>query len=426
MGGTEKVTAKSLSISKQMVWNAFKLVRANGGSAGVDAQSISMFEADLENNLYKLWNRMASGSYLPPPVKRVEIPKPDGGVRPLGIPTVADRIAQMVVKMALEPTVEPLFHVDSYGYRPKKSAIEAVGVARQRCWRHNFVLDVDIKGFFDNIDHELLMKAVRKHAREPWIILYITRWLTAPVQLPSGQLEKRDKGTPQGGVISPLLANLYLHYAFDLWMNRNYPSVPFERYADDIVVHLKDEALAKRLLEHLKQRLAECRLELHPTKTKIVYCKDSDRTQEYDHISVEFLGYEFRPRGARNRHGKLFCNFLPAASRSALKKMRKTVWAWRLKWCTEKNLEDLSRMFDPIIRGWTQYYGKYYPSALFRVSTQINLHLAKWLANKYKNYRRKPRRAMHALGKMARLNSKLFAHWHMLGTLPAIGARRAG
>ena len=416
---------KSLSITKQMIWDAYKLVRASGGSAGIDGQSIAMFEDELKNNLYKLWNRMSSGSYFPPPVKRVEIPKADGGVRPLGIPTVADRIAQMVVKMTLEPAVEPIFHNDSYGYRPRKSALDAVGMARQRCWRHNFVLDVDIKGFFDNLDHELLMKAVRKHAREPWIVLYITRWLKAPVQLSDGQLEKRDRGTPQGGVISPLLANLYLHYAFDLWMKRQYPNVPFERYADDIVIHLKDEESAERLQGHLKSRLRECKLELHPEKTKIVYCKDADRTEEYPCTSFDFLGYEFRPRGSKSKYGKLFCNFLPGASQSALKKMRKTVWAWRLKWCTEKSLEDLSRMFNPIIRGWVQYYGKYYPSALFQLSTQINLHLAKWLANKYKTYRRKPRRSMHALGKTARRNLRLFAHWSVLGTLPAIGARRA-
>ena len=418
-------TTKSFDISKHAVLDAFKSVRAKGGSAGVDNQSIAEFESDLKNNLYKIWNRMSSGTYFPPAVKRVEIPKADGGVRALGIPTVADRIAQTVVKMVLEPEVELHFHEDSYGYRPNKSAHDAVGVARQRCWRNNFVLDVDIKGFFDNIDHELMMKAVRKHTTCKWVIMYIERWLKAQVQHEDGHLEDRDKGTPQGGVISPLLANLYLHYAFDLWMKRQYPEISFERYADDIVIHLKSEKQAKMLKEQLENRLKQCRLELHPTKTKIVYCKDADRTADYPNISFTFLGFEFRPRGAKNKYGKLFCNFLPAVSRAALTRMKRTVRAWRLKWCTEKSLEDLSRMFNPIARGWIQYYSKYYKSALFPLSEQINRHLVKWVANKYKNYKRKQRRAMHALGRTARVKTGLFAHWSILGSLPADGTWRA-
>lgn len=416
---------KPFMISKQMVWEAYKRVRERKGSAGVDEQSIADFEKDVKNNLYKLWNRLSSGSYFPPAVKRVEIPKADGGVRPLGIPTVSDRIAQMVVKIAFEPEVEPHFHEDSYGYRPNKSAHQAIGVARQRCWRSDFVLDVDIKGFFDNIDHELLMKAVRKHTTCKWVILYIERWLKAPVQHKDGSIEQRDKGTPQGGVISPLLANLYLHYAFDQWMKKQFPNIPFERYADDIVIHTKSEAQAIMLKDHLTVRLQQCKLELHPEKTKIVYCKDADRTAEYPNISFVFLGFEFRPRSAKNKHGKLFCNFLPAVSRKALTGMKRTVRAWRLKWCCEKSLEDLSHMFNPIARGWIQYYSKYYKSALFPLAEHINQHLGKWVANKYKNYRRKQRRAAHALGKVARKKTNLFAHWSMLGYLPADGTRRA-
>lgn len=418
-------TTKSFAISKQMVWDAYKRIRARGGAAGVDEQSISEFEKDLENNLYKLWNRMTSGAYFPPAVKRVDIPKADGGTRTLGIPTVSDRIAQMIVKIAFEPEVEPHFHEDSYGYRPNKSAHQAVGIARQRCWRNDFVLDVDIKGFFDNIDHELLMKAVRKHTSCKWIILYIERWLKAPIRHEDGSDEQRNKGTPQGGVISPLLANLYLHYAFDRWMATHYPSIPFERYADDMVIHLKSEAQATLLKRKLTERLRQCKLELNPAKTKIVYCKDEDRTAEYPNISFVFLGFEFRPRGAKNKHGKLFCNFLPAVSSSALTKMKRTVRAWRLKWCTEKSLEDLSRMFNPIARGWIQYYSKYYKSALFPLAEHINQHLAKWVEKKYKTFRRKPRRARHALGKIARQKTDLFAHWSILGYLPADGTRRA-
>jgi group II intron reverse transcriptase/maturase len=425
MGGALKMTTKSFAISKAMVWQAYKRVRAKGGAAGIDDQSIEAFEMDLKNNLYKLWNRMASGSYFPPAVKRVEIPKADGGKRPLGIPTVSDRIAQMVVKEAFEPEVEKYFHEDSYGYRPEKTAYQAVGVARQRCWRNDFVLDVDIKGFFDTIDHEMLMKAVRKHSECKWVILYIERWLKAPVKREDGQLENRDKGTPQGGVISPLLANLYLHYVFDIWMNKYYPGIQFERYADDIVIHMKNEGQAKIFRKCLEERFAKCKLVLHPEKTKIVYCKDDDRTAKYPNTSFTFLGYEFRPRGAKNKYGKLFCNFLPAVSRRALTRMKRTVRAWKLQRGTEKSLEDLSRMFNPIVRGWIQYYGKYYKSALFPLADQINRRLAKWVENKYKKFRRRPKQAKYTLGRMARNKKGLFAHWSILGYLPADGTKRA-
>lgn len=419
------MATKSLPITKMMVWNAFKRIKANGGSAGVDGQSIEEFERDLKNNLYKLWNRMASGSYFPPAVKRVEIPKAAGGVRPLGIPTVADRIAQMVVKMVLEITVEPYFHPDSYGYRPHKSAHQAIGMARQRCWEYRFVLDVDIKGFFDNIDHELLMKAVRKHSKENWVAHYIERWLKAPVQLVDGTLESRDRGTPQGGVISPLLANLYLHYAFDLWMKRNYPRCPFERYADDIVIHLRSEKQAIMIREKLEERLRECKLELHPVKTKTVCCKKGKRRKDHLNIKFTFLGYEFKPRVAKRRDGKRFCSFLPGTSPSARKEMSRTIRAWKLKWRNEKSIEDLSRMFNPIVRGWVQYYSKYYKTSMKPIAIQINEHLVKWLANKYKNYRRSKLKAIYALGRLARQKTHLFAHWSVLGLLPTDGMKRA-
>jgi group II intron reverse transcriptase/maturase len=272
--------AKPFSITKRQVWEAYKRVKANRGGAGVDGQTLLEFEEDLENNLYKLWNRLSSGSYQPPPVKRVEIPKADGGIRPLGIPTVADRIAQMVVKQVLEPALEKQFHPDSYGYRPGKSAHQAIWRARKRCWDNDWVVDLDIKGFFDNLDQTLLMRAVRHHTQDNWVVLYIERWLKAPVQLPDGTRQERTKGTPQGGVISPLLANLYLHYAFDLWMQRSYPSIRFERYADDAVCHCRTQAEAEHLKEALKRRFAECGLELHPEKTRVIYCKDDDRRED--------------------------------------------------------------------------------------------------------------------------------------------------
>ena len=269
--------AKPFSITRQEVWEAYKRVKANKGAAGVDEESITDFEKRLKKNLYKIWNRMTSGSYFPPPVRMVKIPKANGGERKLGIPTVSDRIAQMVVKRRMEPEVDPLFHSDSYGYRPWKSALEAVGQARQRCWRRDWVIDLDIKGFFDNIDHELLMRAVRKHAKEKWIGLYIERWLKVPEQDENGRLVPREKGTPQGGVVSPLLANLFLHYAFDRWITEKYPHVQFERYADDAIVHCRTESEAQELRTAIAARMEQCRLELHPQKTKIVYCKEDER-----------------------------------------------------------------------------------------------------------------------------------------------------
>ncbi len=279
---------KSFDISKQAVWASYQKVKSNQGAAGIDQCSIALFEQDLKNNLYKIWNRMSSGSYFPPPVMRVEIPKSNGEMRKLGIPTVADRIAQMVVKNHIEPDLEEIFHPDSYGYRPKRSAQQAVMLARKRCWKHDWVIDMDIKGFFDNIPHDLMMLAVRKHTEETWVLLYVERWLKAPVQLMDGTIEERTRGTPQGGVISPLLANLFLHYTFDHWMQSNYPSNPFERYADDSVVHCDSKAQAMALKSAIAERMEQCGLELHPQKTKIVYCKDASRTEEHDSIILFF------------------------------------------------------------------------------------------------------------------------------------------
>jgi RNA-directed DNA polymerase len=217
---------KPFTIPKRLVYDAWKAVKVNAGSAGVDKETIDDFEADLTNNLYRLWNRMSSGSYFPPPVKAVAIPKKNGGERILGVPTVADRVAQMVVKQVLEPNLEPIFLPDSYGYRPGKSALDAVAVTRKRCWQYDWVLEFDIKGLFDNIDHALLRKALEKHTDCEWVRLYIGRWLTAPLQRADGTLVERIKGTPQGGVVSPVLANLFLHYAFDAWMARTFPGIP--------------------------------------------------------------------------------------------------------------------------------------------------------------------------------------------------------
>ena len=374
--------AKPFSISKHAVVEAFKRVKNNKGAAGVDDQSIADFETDLKNNLYRVWNRMSSGSYFPPPVRRGEILKADGSKRPLRIPTVGDRIAQAVAKLYLEPKIEPFFHEDSYAYRPGKSAIDAVRVARQRCFRHAWVLDLDIKGFFDNIDHELLMRAVRKHTDCKWLLLYIERWLNAPVKLRNGELINRDKGTPQGSVISPLLANLFLHYVFDAWMRKYYPGIPFERYADDIVVQCRSERQALWIKDIIGRRMEECRLELHPDKTKIVYCKNADRRGEYPNQKFDFLGYEFRPRLARSRFGKCFVSFSPAIRPEAAKRIRGIIRGWKIQCMSDKTLEDLAFIFNPVIRGWINYYGSYYRSALYPIFDQLNNALKKWAMRK--------------------------------------------
>jgi group II intron reverse transcriptase/maturase len=405
--------AKPFCISKQEFVDAFKRVKSNRGAAGVDDQSIKEFEKDWKDNLYKLWNRMSSGSYFPPPVLRVEIPKGDGGMRPLGIPTVADRIAQTVVKARLEPELEKIFHVDSYGYRPGKSAIEAVGVARKRCWRYNWALDIDIKGFFDNIDHELLMRAVRKHTDSKWIRLYIERWLTAPVQTPDGALVESEKGTPQGGVISPLLANLFLHYAFDLWMQRHQPHIPFERYADDVVCHCVSKAQAEWLLASIERRLAECKLELNLQKTRIVYCKDDRRKGKYSRVKFDFLGFTFQPRLVEGPYTGVFVGFNPAISNKAIKAIRNEVRRWRLHLRTPQSLEDLSRIHNPIIQGWVNYYGSYFRSKLYEVFNPLNLALARWAMRKYKRLRGHQRQAGRWISAIRRRSPHLFAHWQL-------------
>lgn len=417
---------KQFDIPKQIVWEAYKRVKANKGAAGVDEMSITDFEENLKGNLYKVWNRMSSGSDFPQAVRVVEIPKGDAkiGTRKLGIPTVFDRIAQMVAKMYLEPEVEPKFHENSYGYRPHKSAHDAIGKARERCWRYNWVLDLDIQGFFDNLNRELLMRAVRKHTKCKWLLLSIERWLNAPIKTAEGELQSRDKGVPQGGVISPLLANLFLHYAFDLWVNKQFPANPFERYSDDCVAHCKTEAEAKEVWKAIDNRLLECGLKLHPNKTKIVYCKDDDRQSNYQHEKFDFLGYTFRARGSKNKYGKYFVNFSPAVSNNATTKMRQTMRKWNLHNRSDKELGDIARMINPILKGWINYYGKYYKSALCPTFQHINHTLSRWVEKKYKRLKHHNRRAKHWLGKIAKREPNLFAHWSF-GVKPAVGVIRA-
>lgn len=410
---------KPYDIPKRLVWDAFQQVKANGGSAGVDRESIEVFEKQLQNNLYRIWNRMASGAYFPPPVKAVDIPKKAGGIRTLGVPTVSDRVAQTVVKMVLEPRLERLFDPDSFGYRPGRSALDAVELTRRRCWWNDWVVEFDIKGLFDNIDHTLLLRALARHCDTAWVTLYIKRWLEAPLVKPNGTIVPRTRGTPQGGVVSPLLANLFLHYAFDTWMRREFPNVSFCRYADDAVIHCRTEKQAEYVLGRLGDRLRECLLELHPQKTKIVYCADVNRRLSYPNIQFTFLGYTFRPRKAVDKFGRVFVNFLPAVSRDALTHMRQRVRRWHIQLKNGHELEDLSKMFNPVLRGWQQYYGRFYPSGLKPLWQSFNDYLVRWLRRKRKRLAPGILRGIKALARLGQKSPNAFVHWQ-LGYCPKV------
>jgi RNA-directed DNA polymerase len=411
---------KPFVISKRLVWEAWRRVKANRGAEGIDEESIQAFEANLAGNLYKLWNRMSSGSYVPPPVRAVELPKKRGGSRVLGVPTVADRVAQTVAYLYLEPEVEPVFHPDSYGYRPGRSAHEALRVCRQRCWRYDWVLDLDLKSFFDSLDHSLVLKAVAHHTNLRWVLLYVERWLTAPLRLEDGALKPSDRGSPQGSAISPVLANIFLHYALDLWLGREYPDVPFERYADDVILHCKNKAQAQIVLEAIIARLAQVGLELNPDKTRIVYCKDSNRTGSHEHERFDFLGYTFRSRLARSRAGAKFVSFIPAVSDDAAKAIRHRVKRWRLHLWSDQDLADLADEINPTVRGWINYYGRFYRTELIRTLRRINVYLVRWAMRKYKRLRARPARASRFLAAIADREPGLFAHWEW-GALPAAG-----
>ena len=417
---------KPFVISKEVVWRAFKSVKANRGAPGIDDQSIADFEADLKANLYKLWNRMSSGSYFPQPVRAVPIPKRDGkGSRMLGVPTVADRIAQTVVAMCLEPEVEPVFHPDSYGYRPGRSALDALGVCRQRCWRTDWVIDLDIRSFFDSVDHDLVLKAVAAHTDQAWILLYVRRWLIAPLKHADGTVVPRDRGTPQGSAISPLLANLFMHYAFDAWMAGRFPTIRFERYCDDVILHCVSERQARFVKDSVARRLAGCRLEVHPDKTRIVYCKDSNRTGSNEHERFDYLGYTFRPRLAVSKTGARFVSFSPGVSRDAQRAMGVVIRAWRINRRSDRTLEEFAAIINPIVRGWLNYYGRFYRSQLKPVLRRINVYLVRWAMNKYKRLRGSPHRARQWLVGVFRRQPDLFEHWRA-GMAPVgwtVGAR---
>jgi RNA-directed DNA polymerase len=415
-----KSSAKPFEISKWEVWEAWGQVRSKKGAPGVDGCSIEDFEADLKNNLYKVWNRMSSGSYFPPPVRAVEIPKPHGGgTRVLGVPTVSDRVAQTVVARRLGVRVEAIFHADSYGYRPGRSPKDAVEVCKERCWRRNWVIDLDIQKFFDTVPWDLVVKAVEANTDLPWVVLYVKRWLQAPVQLPDGSLQVRDRGTPQGSSVSPVLANLFLHYAFDAWMAREFPGVQFERYSDDAVVHCVTERQARTVLAAIGARMKQVGLRLHPDKTRIVYCKDSNRRGSHEHTEFTFLGFTFRQRGARAKSGKMFSSFQPAICKSALNKINAEVRSWRLHRRTGQDLVNIARDINPVVRGWMEYYGAFYRSAMYPLLQRINAYLVRWIRKKYKRLMA-TKKAIQCWRGIVKRYPRGFAHWEWVSSVPAV------
>ena len=406
---------KTVPISRSMVWEAYKKVRSNHGSAGIDQVSMEEFDADRSKQLYKLWNRLASGSYYPPPVKEVEIPKGDGKVRKLGIPTISDRVAQMVIKEYLEPRFEQLFSPHSYGYRPGKNAHQALESVRENCRMMNWVIDLDIKGFFDNINHDKLMLAVVKHVPEKWCLMYIKRWLQMPILTKSGELvQKQGKGTPQGGVISPLLANLFLHYAMDKWLEQTHPTVRYERYADDAILHCKSNQQAKYVLRNLNKRMLSCGLELHSEKTKIVYCKDYRRQEDHPIVKFDFLGYSFQPRSTMSkRTGTLFLGFDCAISIKSKKRITDKMRELDIKHLSHKSIVGVAQYLEPFIRGWCNYYGKFRISALNPIFQLLRKHLVKWVRKRYKRYKTSLNKAYDWLKRVKEQFPYLFYQWKL-------------
>jgi group II intron reverse transcriptase/maturase len=404
---------KSIPITKRMIWESYKKVRKNKGAAGIDQETIEMYEERLEDNLYVLWNRMSSGSYFPPPVLEVEIPKDDGRKRKLGIPTVNDRVAQQVLKNYLEQRFEAEFSPQSYGYRPLKSAHQAVEQVRRNVWHYHWVIDMDISGFFDNMSHDLLQRALERHVQEKWAKMYITRWLQAPIEDRKGNKRSREgKGTPQGGVISPLLANLFLHYAFDKWLEITYPSLCFVRYADDIIVHCNSQAEAEEVLIAIKQRMGECKLELNEKKTRIVYCKKDHRKDKFKTVQFDFLGFSFQPRSASNHDKELFLSYDCAISRKSENKIVEVFRKLKFHRWTSFDLSRIAQVLNPKIRGWINYFGKFKMPKLSRIFMILNERLVRWAVNKFRRFRHSFAKAGRWLRTLAVCYPGLFVHWH--------------
>ena len=408
-----KEKARPLPITGEMVQSAFKKVKSNKGSAGIDKVSISDFKENLSDNLYKIWNRMSSGSYFPPAVKEQEIKKDNGKLRKLGIPTVGDRIAQQVVKDYLEPRLEEVFHNSSYGYRPNKSAHQALAEVSENVRNYSWVIDLDITAFFDNVNHQKMMLALDRHVEEKWIKMYVKRWLEAPVATANGELiAKEGKGTPQGGVISPLLANLYLHYSFDKWMEKNYSEIPFVRYADDMVIHCKSEQQANYILDKIKTRLNACNLSVHPDKTVIVYCKDYRRNLKGKKTKFDFLGFSFHPMSKKSNRGGMFLGFDCEASKKSYSKIVGTISNLGFdRWA--KTWQEIALLLNDKIRGWVQYYDKYRYRTLKNVFHRFHNRLVKWLVTRFKRFKRSRKKAFNYLKYVHKTYPYLFYHWRI-------------
>lgn len=408
----QRSSGKPFDISREEVWRAWLKVRANDGAAGTDGVSLEVFEADLKNNLYKVWNRMSSGTWFAPPVRGVEIPEDHGrGIRLLGIPSVADRVAQTVVAARIEAVAEPLFHDGSSGYRPGRSPLDAVEACRGNCWKYDWVVDLDVAKFFDSVPWDLMVRAVEALDLPPWVILYVKRWLAAPVQMPDGTVADRDRGTPQGSPVSPVLANLFLHHAFDMWLDREFPGCPFERFADDAVVHCRTLRQAQQVLSALQARMEQVGLRLHPGKTRIVYCRDANRRQPYDGPdSFTFLGFTFRVRSQQDKHGRLFDGFAPAISKDALAAKGDIARDWKLARKTTLTQKQVADLVNPVVRGWMQYYGRFNRHELYPLLARINHYIQQWIRKKYKRLR-KPKAMLRAWKRVQGQAPGTFAHW---------------
>lgn len=405
---------KSLPITKEMVWEAYLQVRRKGKSAGVDDLSMSQYDLQRHRHLYKVWNRLASGSYFPPPVLQVEIPKKNGSIRQLGIPTISDRVAQTVIKNQIEERLEKIFYPQSYGYRPKRSAHQALGQVRKNCWKYDWVIDLDIKNFFDDIDHDKLLKALGKHVEEKWVLRYIERWLKAPLQTRKGETIARTNGTPQGGVISPLLANLFLHYTLDVWLGRLNPSIEFVRYADDIIIHCQTQSQAEQSLHQIKERVENCGLTLHPDKTKIVYCKDFRRQQKHQKVQFNFLGYTFQPRTSKSKKTKkLFLGFDCAISIQSRTRIFEQIRKMEVPRMRCDSITGIAHHLNPKLRGWIRYFGKYRGYSLSKVFYILRIKLVRWARYRYKRYRNNLTNAYKWLDRVREQYPSLFYHWYI-------------
>jgi group II intron reverse transcriptase/maturase len=404
---------KTVPIEYYDVAKAYQKVRKGGKAVGIDQQSWADFDKEPERNLYVIWNRLASGSYHPQPVREVEIPKKDGSKRKLGIPTLRDRIAQQVVKDYMEKRIDKLFHENSYGYRPLKSAHQAIEQVRQNTFGFDWVLDMDISKFFDEVDHDLTLKAVSHVMEEKWVLMYVERWLKMPVQKQDGTVEtKQGKGTPQGGVISPLLANLYLHFAMDKWLSNHYPTIRFVRYADDVVIHCSTHQQAEQVKEALINRLAEVKLRVNESKTHIAYCKDYRRKESHEKVKFEFLGFSYQPRARKSkRDGKNFMAFTAEISPTNKKRIIQTIrelGVWR---DTRVEIQSIAAQLNAKLRGWINYYGLYSKRSLRIALVKVEERLVKWLKKKHKAGTRKARAKLKVI---RRENPELFYHWKIV------------